>query len=466
MADGRKMKVTVEIKVNFVWKKVDTSKYSDEKDVLKKLITRCEGIYATTTKESDKPKSLTVHFERNNNTESFWKSRVLGKVFTSLKEDIIQLDFKKLEYKTTASDTTQVFDLENEELGTLETSMVRAHLRVLAPVAKGIYYDAHRLTANRKKTKNQSDPVSAVIDKCIEDAGAKGNRCAALSLAKIELDKNSIEDIVDNYELDEDFTEDFNLARPEHKLEMLAEALVQKTADTIEDTDPDNPFLDEDIQDHRQPGLAAIKYALREMKQSDTGTAEEITERYAGIIRQPGQMLDLPFFLALEQPFIIIHKPHPAAPNKIMVLGEDFIIPDTIEDCDLDDVNILFYNSRDHYQSVTLESRDPDITDKNETAMRVLIRREMDQRIDSLINRLKTPGVGADAIVEERKDALDLYAQYPKGLEELVQKLQIQYPTKLTTGVIDQIIDDAIPFGETRPSPSAVCFALRQAIHS
>jgi hypothetical protein len=34
--------------------------------------------------------------------------------------------------------------------------------------------------------------------------GAKGNRCAALSLAKIELDRKSIEDIVKKYRLDDD----------------------------------------------------------------------------------------------------------------------------------------------------------------------------------------------------------------------------------------------------------------------
>lgn len=466
LSDGRKIEVAIYVKVNFVRKKVDTSKYRDEKAVLEKLINRCEGIYAATTKDSGKPKSLTVRLQRNNNTESFWKSRVLGKVFTSLKEDVINLDLKKLEFKTTGSDVTEVFDLENEELGTLETYMVQAHLEALDPVAKGIYHNPRHFTSKSKKTTTPpKDPASATIDHCIKEAGAKGNLCAALSLAKIELDKHSIEDIVEKYDFDPRLIEVIKKASTEEAGRIiLAEALVHKAASAIESIDPNNPFLREDIKDPRRPCLAAIERAFAE-HQKDTSDFERIPTKenklrlYAQLMRN-GNMLDLPFFLALEQPFIIVHKPTPTAPNNIMALGEAFRIPDTIENCDLDNVNILFYNSRDHYKAVILTN------DEHKKAMRELIRREIDNQIDSLINRLKVKDVGADAVEREEKDAIDLFAQYPRGLEELVQKLQNLYPAKLTSEVIDRIKTEAIPHGKTEPDPGQVLFLLRQAIHN
>lgn len=450
--DGKKFKITVEVQDQGVWKKVDTSRYGQaEKFIVRHLFDRCFGIHMATTGASEVPSSLTVTFDKNDKTESF-TSRTLGKIFSRFKEDVVLLKFKKLEYKASDGAPVKVFDLESESMEDAEAMAIHNLLDSLSfnPLTQDFYHNIKSLTAKPRKIKPPeapfaADPASVLIDQSIHEAGGQDNRCAALSLAKMELEKdvmdmeteefrkNTLEEIKDKYDLDERLVQTLDgIVDEKEKIRTLAEAFVQKAADKIEDPSSENPFLNQKIQDQRQPCLAAITTALRALGEPTAGYPREVLKRYAQKIRDEHVMLDLPFFLALDQPFIIIHKPDGAL-NQIGALGGNFEITDTIENCDFDSFNIFFYNSRDHYKAVKLD------TDEKKDAMRQLLRRAMDERIDGLVTYLNKERVKSSETYRARLDAENLFEQYPNARDELIQKLQVQYPDKLTDDVIARI---------------------------
>lgn len=423
----RKFKVTIEIQIEGVWKKIDPAKFDTvEKFILQNLVNKCHGIYTSVTKDKGRPRLITVHFQNNHTTESIL-SKTIGKVFKRFKEDIVPVDFKKLEYQTTDADATEVFDPALEELEDSSVSDIRVHLKELAPFTQHVYKNSRHLTS---KDKRPVDPVSKTIDESIKDAGAVGNLCAALSLAKIELDKHSPEDIVRKYGLDAAVTAQLRSASSEEQIVLLANHLVEKAAEIIEMS---VFFRDDTIHDQTKPCLDAVTTALRAMGEDDTGTPEEIVKRYAALIRNPGTMLDLPFFLALGGPFIIVHKPHPSAPNQIMVIGRDFRIREKIEDLDFNDVNILFFNSQVHYQAIILDD------DEKVAAMQQLIRRDIDAQIKDLVARLQNKDIAEEAVERDVADAIALFRLYPQVEQELIRELQAQYPDKLTDAKLANI---------------------------
>ena len=131
-------------------------------------------------------------------------------------------------------------------------------------------------------------------------------------------------------------------------------------------------------------------------------------------------MLDLPFFLALNQPFIIVRKDNQNN-FKVTEIGHLYTIPETIENCDLDNVNIVYYNGINHYQSVVLLQAD------QKTLMQELLRNEINSQIEAFIPRLIVKDVQDETKAKESADMLELLRLYPKAKREIIDRFKREY---------------------------------------
>lgn len=438
---GQRRRITVMVQVNGQWEKIDPTKLRNVlnqlgvpggQNALQTLAESCHKIYGATGPAN--ASSFTVYLGQS---EAPWSltGATLGRVANRFKDAPPSAAIIKIEYKTDGSDKTQTIELKDFALSEGVSEELTAEAQKIAQFTNPIFTYRNHLVS-KKALPTLVDPVSSVIDSCIKDAGAKGNRCAALSLAKIELDNRSIEDIVKKYKLNEGLVAEFNSAQPNDKIPLLAEALIGKAAAFIENQDPlTNPFLNTKIKDQRKPCFEAITTALEAMiGKVPTGTPAQIVQQYANRIRVSGEMLDLPFFLAFKQPFIIIHKANPTTPNKIMAIGNEFKISDTIENCNFDGVNIFYYTTiRDpetnrsigHYQSVVLSQP------HQETAMKELLRRNIKEQIEGFIPGLRVNTVLDKTKTKESDEILELFSSYPEAKQLLIDRFKREFPAKI-----------------------------------
>ncbi len=450
--NGKDYRITLEIQVNGVWKKVDpkTISNSDHLDIAE----QCHKIYQKTTQKTDQPNSITVYFEQKNLQES-WTSWALGTFDSSYKDEVVDLTFNKIEYKTANSDELHVWDIKTHDF-TTKTDAIKVNelARSMTKVSKAIFGNPEQFLERTTKIKNQpvdpvtksqpvdpvtksqpvdpvtkSQPVDSVtksMSQAVSDAGTTENRCASLSLAKRELAQRTPEEIIARYELPETLIPSLtNETNSDAKIQLLSEALIEKAANNII---INLGFRDPYITLQNQPCLAAIERALIEYQSSHVefeipATPDEKVAVYASLIRQSNFMLDLPFFLALEQPFIIIRKDNK---NNFMidVKGHHYTIPDTIKNCDLEDVNIVYYNGVNHYQSVILSEN------AQKEAMRTLLRKDIDGQIEGFIPRLRAE-VQAEALLSETADMVKFLHFYPLAKSEIIDRFKIEYPNKV-----------------------------------
>src|SRR5579863_2648477 len=279
MLDGKR-KITLEIKVDGAWKKVDP-KYIRISDIA----AQCHQIYKTTTQNNDLPETLTVYFEQH-----LSKSGIFF-----FKKEVVDLTFKKIEYKTADSDKLQVFDVTTHEFATqADAAKVNELASQMKQVSKEIFSNSKAFLEQPTKIKNKSTTEKdseklAAVKKTlnVQEAGSRDNRCLTLSIAAILLKKCDGNLQTAAKEFDVTFEEG------EEPLITLSNKLIEIAAQTIE-----NPkFYNQD--DCFDSVVAALKSAKQPI--TDEKDKQAVAQQYATLIRLPSQMLDVPVLKALEK---------------------------------------------------------------------------------------------------------------------------------------------------------------------
>jgi len=392
------------------------------------IASQCRDIYEKVIKSGDSAKTIEFTFEKQSHSESL-SGMTLGKIFDRFKATPPPLELKSIEYRTAENSKPKVIELKDED-----KAQVASEVQSIDQLTLKFFNDREQYWKPiPKKLTSEQTGLKKLIQNCIQEAGSEGHRCAALSIAKRELDlaKGQFKAITDKYELNEDLIGKLAAAKDDKdRMTVLSEALVQKAADIIGSQDEQtNPFLNTANTLQRAPCFAAIKTALEAHQ-----TAEKKAQRdyiipanpksavaaYAELIRKPGTMLDLPFFLALGVPFVIIRNDQN---NNLFISesSENFVISGTIDSYNLDDANILFYNGTDHFQAVILKDK----TDKDE--MRQLLRQMVEGHMKTFVDDIGKDDLKAEHIKIYSSSFEDLTRLYPKAREEIIQKLIDRY---------------------------------------
>jgi hypothetical protein len=250
--------------------------------------------------------------------------------------------------------------------------------------------------AKKQKLEDEIDPTTTFTDKkltqtlkkCIRDAGSAGNKCLALSMAKNEIENSGdIQKLCEKYQLSDDLAEQLKNKKKNEQIKLLAKALIEKASDNIlnddkflTDTDDENrPLLATEasftclasalidasiLKSGDKPGGNGVTQTFMEAEYLPEGInlrgleekknikleRETLRKDYCNVIKKNGEMLDLPFIVALNPPFIVIQKNNGGF--EITAINDKVTL-----DSDPNEINNLYYNGINHYQSIVLGAR-------------------------------------------------------------------------------------------------------------
>jgi hypothetical protein len=404
MPDGSgERRVTLQIKVDGVWKKVDTSKFRDEKTTLEAIAKKCDEIYKTTTQETDQPDTLTVYFEQKDLPES-WTSATLGRIAPSYKDEVVDLTFNKLEYKTADSDQLHVIEEKTHDFDTATVGQLASSMRYLS---KTIFGNQEHFLEKPKKIKSKSvanrnseqlSNVKRTLN--VQEAGSQENRCATLSIAAILLKRSN-----------------GDLQRAAARFEIpiapidgqdpkitLSNGLIELAARTIECS---RYFQTDDEL------FSSVIAALNDARQPipDRTNRQAVVQQYAAHIRQPGQMLDVPVFDALEIngiPFITL------VPSQgDLILGSVSSMITFNEGLDAYDLTTVCFVVRDglHYQPVIMDDT-PNVAQQEK--LRSILKTYMEKTLGQIQNLISdTQRTPDQKSVEFNNLVTSVVCQYP-----------------------------------------------------
>lgn len=402
----------VRMKANDTWQDVTLSQSE-----LIALAEQCRDIFENTITNRDPLKTVVFNFEKQYKSENF-----LGRFSDRFKATPHPLELKTIEYKTATNPKSTVVELKAEDKAKIDTEV-----QVIDRITLKVFNNHEQyLKPIPKKLSPEQTTLKKVIQESIRDAGSAGNRCAALSTAKRELAAPgaNLETIVSKYKLNPALTAELAAKTDDEKIKLLAEALVQKAAEVIGSQDDTNPFL-KDIESQSEPCFAAVKTALEAHQKANAAfvipaTHKDAVAAYANLMRQPGTMLDLPFFLALGVPFIILRNNQDNTP-VITEMSKNFVIAGTIDTYDLDQPNIVFYNGINHYQALVFKD------DTHRDAIRKLLKQTMNEHITTFVNAIGQDGLTIGHIAAYTSFLETMENRYPKAREAIVQKMQNRY---------------------------------------
>lgn len=209
--------------------------------------------------------------------------------------------------------------------------------------------------------------------------GEDKNRCLALSIADQELVRindgsSSIDDCAQKYQFvytqisRQEWLDEFNRGSDQEKRHMIAEQLISKAIYYLSD----QRFL-QDAQNNQQGFQvvwnAAIQERIvakdvpRDINNLNREHKESVVRIYREHMGTPGKMLDLPFLVALNQPFIVIGRRTGPKQYGIQAVSHGLDIANLTPQ-QLAGINIVFHDegtkkdSIAHYQSVQVAEND------------------------------------------------------------------------------------------------------------
>ncbi len=410
--DGKKFKITrIQVLINDKWQNVDLDKYDLQE--LADLAKTCQKIHKKLG--GNNAKTLTFHFEQKSVEQPF------GARFSDKYRVAPTLQFKKLETKTSDGKT---------EIQALENFGEPVQLDVQRTVKK-IEKQTERFFANPKNylklQQGKASPTPEnVIDQAVQEAGSLNNRCAARSIAQRELaEHGNIQAIIDKYKLDSALAAELNAKKGDEQVTALSEALITKAAGIIGNSDMvNNSFLSVgvDPDSQRAPCFQAIHSALEAHKAANPSfeipvAPQAAVAAYAALISQDGTMLDLPFFLALNQPLIILQKFDGG--YKIITTSANLTIPE-LNTFDLSKVNIVVYNGTNHYQAIIPKTK------AQTAAIKQLLGKTIQGNITNFITNIsKDPFTPANLDICSG-DAQKLFKMYPAAKGLIIQQLGLK----------------------------------------
>jgi hypothetical protein len=386
MPDGSERRVTLEIQVNGVWKTVDPKKNIPYQAIAK----QCHQIYQTATQATDLPETLTVYFE-----QSVLESG------TFFKQEVVDLTFKKIEYKTADSDKLHKIDAETHEFDVPKVNQLASEMK---HVSKAIFgnreYFLEKPTKIKTKSAAEKDSEKlAAIKRTlnVQEAGSLDNRCLTLSIAAILLKKdNNFATLLENQfriPLQEGDTPQITLSNM--LIELAAHIIIKE-----EFTNSDACF---------DTVVAALKSAGQLI--TDESDRPAVAKQYADLIRLPGQMLDVPVLKALEMSGLPIIALVPSQGD--LVLGS---VSPTItfnEGLDAYDLTAICFvvHDRDglHYQPVMMNE-----TAAQQEKLRSILKNDMEKTLGQIQNLISdTQRELADKFVEFNNLVASVVNKYP-----------------------------------------------------
>jgi hypothetical protein len=314
----------LEMMVNGKWEEVNLKKYTlVERD---ELIQACLKIHTSMLGNTSGGKTLTYHFEIQQDEKQTFSNRLRGNYKTSVV-------FKKIE-STTEGGKTEVHKLE--EFAPAVQLTVRNTLGKVATKFKEVFAkpQEHLKIPDRKPVQDMS-----AVDKILNviDAGSANMRCAARSVALIMMSNN-------NGDLSEASAED---EEEEDLAGALAEGLIKNAVAVIQAKDS---FVDVH-HEHHSHIIAALADAGHPAQLNETPRA--LVTRYAQLMGTPGEMLDAPFFDALDiqkQSFVTLEAVDGS--YEIRRISSNICLSEKIDAHELEDIYFVVYVNQNHYRAV------------------------------------------------------------------------------------------------------------------
>ncbi|MBS0647815.1 MAG: hypothetical protein JSS10_01165 [Verrucomicrobia bacterium] len=384
---------------------------------LKVIAEQCRDIFEKIITDGEVPKQFAVKLERQNQAGSLI-SGVLGKFFDRFKTPLAPLELKTLEYQTSGGKTKTV------EIKEEQKTEVQAEIQAIDQLTLKVFASHELYTKPVEKKSPEKTKQHKFIQETIQEAGATGNKCAALSIAKKELTLSTPENIVRKYNLPPALIAELASKKGEAQIKQLSDALIQKAADTIGSQEDANPFLDDKCKMQNKPCFAAVHTALVAHQQAHPDfvipTDRKIAvASYAALMRQPGNMLDMPFFLALGVPFLIMREFDDG--YDFTEMSDSLVIPGKVKDFDLSQTNILFYNGTNHYQAVILRDK------AHSDAVKAKLKQALDETMREFIKVIGKDSLTRQAFEVYSSGFIKLVKLYPEARQEIIQKLKDRY---------------------------------------
>jgi hypothetical protein len=411
--NGKRYKITqLSVRSNRqnAWQSVDLTKIDQAE--LEKMVHSCQALFEKNVapKDFNSTKSFTLYFQQQPEEKPTLINQTLGKRLKKLAWKPQPNQLEKITYLPEGAGQSKSFTINPADYkDEAEQKQLKALLETVNATAKYFYRNF-----SEPKQLTQPSPAPALtsaLEQCLQEPGTKENRCAARAIAYQMLQKpNSL----DNLEtLDK---EAFDKAQtPADKVELVSNALIGKAAFIIA---TDARFLDTDASPNA-PSYTAVLAAGKTIDPDfDKALLPlQVVEKYATLITEPGQMLDLPFFLALDAPFIVLQR-NQQNQFYISAMSHNVAFPNGIANLqpqDLADLNVVFYNGTNHYQSVILK------TPEAYGELSALFKQELNR----WLSELDPPN--QNDFLQKTNDIIKLDPTYQKTLEQTFpQSLKIK----------------------------------------
>ncbi len=408
--NGKRFRIThlqIRVSKESEWQDIDPADID-----MGQIAQQCAQIYQK-LKPGETASKFTLELEKVEPSTTFFQ-----RVFS--KPPLPQLQPKRLESTTQAGQTSV---LNTEDYEPADLLPIFPHVQVLDRLTNPLFENPKYLAPKKKRISSAPAPQTASP---VIDAGSRGNRCAALSIIERELKSpgNNADAIASRHGLASYLPIDWK--QKSDLRDVLASALVKKAADQIRH----NPAFRQPVQAHQpinSPCWDIILIALREYKKAhqqsqlkvdqDHFTNEEredLVNAYANLISQDGEMLDLPFFMALEIPFIILQKE--GDQFKIYALSHNFKVELNLESPDsrlpLENISIVLYDGAQHYQA---------IVDKPEHKLDDLIKQDIENRFTNVRIEMEAARRDDSKKVNTARRIVEFLKFYPFGRARLLQ---------------------------------------------
>jgi hypothetical protein len=243
----------------------------------------------------------------------------------------------------------------------------------------------------------------------VTDAGSNNMRCAARSVALILLSNN------DN---------DLSAACREARVAVppatgdpvgaLAEALIKRAVDIIE-----NNASFSDIAHVNHSHIIAALAAAEQSARSDE-TPQALVARYAQLMKTQGEMLDAPFFDALDidqKSFITLEFVN--GRYEIRRMSNNICLDQKIDTHSLEDIFFVVYVNRNHYRAVIRNGQDNQLA-----LLRDIVKADMNKELTKLRTTLAQMSLTPANIDRNRNDIQPtieyLITTYPADAKEAV----------------------------------------------
>ncbi len=415
-------KISVQPHAHADKKEISLEGLSDEQ--MRKIATRCQRLYDLLHSNEDQLEKVRLTFTRGFSEPTLLDR--LAQIFSKYRWKPEPLEISSISTtKTGGEEKTEKIDsrvhADQEEIKQNIDQLAQAIRYPGQEELDIISYPPIPRSLRSSGPNDFSDSLSKDLSKYVTEAGSAGNRCAALSIAHRELERHNenLQEIITKYALDQNL---FEGVEENKKKQTLSDALIKKAIQHIKtDKRFKNDWFNSILVALNQANQVKadrdrqISPKAKEDPETEEGR-EAIIGEYTELIRQDGEMLDWPLFLALNQPCLILQRNTDGALSYRVATFQDMESNLT----NAKEPHLILYNGV-HYQPICLPK------DK-ETA---LLERIKQENKANLLRGIRKELISKEGKPEqERITALthsikNFLEQHPGSNSELVKLLKI-----------------------------------------